>query len=304
MSLVSSRGAAISTTADDHRLGLLRLSAEHWRLALPLGAPLFVTVDGDEDACRRAVAAVRDLATTVVRVGQPGPGWDGGPFGMRAGRLGVAANKNTGIELLMDWCPDQTVGTPYPSVEHLFLSDDDTWPRGGDALDEHVLLSHEGERVPHSMVCWGSHRRSRVVGDLAAWGWPRGSMLYVHRDAIVRVGGMDERFGPGGHEHVEWSRRIHQATMTPTPFPSPVSYAEHRAMGAARLWHCEDMARPGEPFGNLRARRRKLTSIRRADGDWEHIEKIMAEKDGQPGFVPFRAAGNGRLSATMTASRA
>lgn len=264
-------------------------------MALPVGSPLFVTVDGDEDAYRRAVAAVGGLAATVVRVGQPSDGWSGGPFGVRDGRLGVAANKNTGIECMMNWLGE----SPYPTVEHLFLSDDDSWPLSTDALTAHTSMG-----LPHSMVCWGMHRQQTVHWDgenhWAFWKWPRGSVLYVERSVIVRCGGMREEFGPGGHEHVEWSRRIHQTFATPGLYPSPGSYADNRATGARRLWHCEDMQQKGEPLGNARIRRRRLTSVRRAPGDWEHIEKIMNEVDGDTSFVPFRAAGNGRLSATMT----
>lgn len=277
-------GVAISTTGDEHRLGFLETSVQHWWRALsPLGLPttVFVTVDGDSEAFERVAALCTGFAE-VARVGQPGRG-GAKIMEVRDGRLGVATNKNTGIELLMG-----------RGVEHLFLSDDDTWPIYSASVTKHIDMD-----LSHSMVCWGRKRLTGARFGYATWNWPRGVMLYTHSDVIDRVGGMDERFGPGGHEHVEWSRRIHQAGITPAPFITPASYATRNGQGCAALWHCEDMPRPGEPLGNTRARRKHLTSVRRRDGDWEHIESIMRERDGNPEFVPFSAADNGRLSATL-----
>lgn len=283
-----SAGVAISTTGDEHRLPFLETSAQSWWKALaPLGLPtrLFVTVDGDEAATLRVAEVVAGFAEVVAgfaEVLQVGQGRE-----TRDGRQGVAVNKNTGIELLMD-----------AGVEHLFLSDDDTRP-----LFPHSITKHIEFEQPHSMVCWGKNRLALTNNvpsiSYAEWSWPRGVMLYTHRPVVLTVGGMDERFGPGGHEHVEWSRRIHQAGFTPVPFITPASYATRAGMGARALWHCEDMPRPGEPLGNVRLRRRRLTSVRRQDGDWERIEQIMADCDGDTTFVPFRAKENGRLSATI-----
>lgn len=267
-------GVAISTTGDLHRLRLLHQSVKAWQAA---GVDhLFVTVDGDQDAVERAAATVRG---PVYQVGQPFAGM--GPFiDQREGRLGVAVNKNTGLELLMK-----------QDIDHLFLSDDDSWP-----LSPLALGLHTEAETPHSMVNWGKHRlRTQPI----AWGWPRGSVLYAHRTAVFKVGGMVEAFGPGGHEHVEWSRRIHQHGLTETPYPAPLEYSASRGMGARAFWHAEDMPFATEPRGNLISRRRHLTSVRRRDGDWEHIEKIMKEMDGRTDFVPYRSTENGRESATL-----
>jgi hypothetical protein len=277
-------GVAISTTGDEHRMPLLVQSVIHWDEALPAGASLYVTVDGDEEAAEYVAATVSAWTGAVFRVGQPAEDWDH-PLGMRDGRLGVAANKNTGLELLIE----------NADCERLFLSDDDAWPLTRNALDLHINLG-----LPHSMVCWGRHRRSSPRGGYAAWTWPRGSVLYVEREVVEEVGGMVEQFGPGGHEHVEWSRRIHRAGLTPVDFPSPMHYVGHTFMGAADFWHCEDMARPGESVRRLMARRRALTSVRRHDGDDQFISEIMAGREGNTDFVPFRSAENRRQSATMT----
>ena len=283
-------GVAISTTGDPHRLDALARCAQAWDSVLANLTPaaeLFVTVDGDRDAVIRATSAVAEYANDVYQVGEPlldSYGRHTGDKYMRDGRFGVAVNKNTGIELLMD-----------AGVEHLFLSDDDTWPHTHYAIKEHIAPEMPG----HSMVCWGKHRLGMKGKYTASWGWPRGVMLYASRSVVEKVGGMDERFGPGGHEHVEWSRRIHQHGFTPVPYPTPVIYAEDQGTRARAFWHAEDMRRPGEPLGDHRLRKSRFTSVRRQDGDWPAIEKIMAERDGDTSFVPYTARDNGRASATL-----
>lgn len=271
-------GVAISTTGDEHRFDLLRRCVVGWHVNLPCEASLFVTVDGDDAAVARVALAVKEWTGGVYQVGH-NLNTVGTPLVIpRDGRLGVAVNKNTGLELLMN------VG-----VEHLFLSDDDAWPINPFAAD-----CHTNGYEPHSMVNWGGHRLKQDV-----WDWPRGAVLYARRDVVLRVGGMVEAFGPGGHEHVEWSRRIHQHGLTPALYPSPLVYSDQGGLGARQFWHAEDMPRPGERRANLVSRRRGLTSVRRQPGDWAHIEKILAEMDGKTDFVPYAANENGRASATL-----
>lgn len=271
-------GVAISTTGDRHRLPLLARCAEHWWLTLThygLPTQIFVTVDGDEAAYERVQRTVFGHAV-VARVGQGRE--------TRAGRQGVAVNKNTGIELLID-----------AGVTELFLSDDDTWPLSRDPLDLHLDLG-----LPHSLLCWGAHRMPMVRKGIGSWRWPRGAMIYVEDTVIDALGGMDERFGPGGHEHVEYSRRIYQAGFTPHPYPTPPEYTLNKGMEARLLWHAEDMPRRGEPRHMLQQRRQELTSVRRRPEDWALIEGLFAERDHDTSFVPYRAAMNGRTSATMS----
>lgn len=278
-------GVAISTTGDPHRMKFLETSVEGWRKVLPLGSVLVVTIDGDEDDLQRARLAADPAKYGVVyRVGQSDT---------KQARLGVATNKNTGLELLMSH-----------GVKHLFLCDDDTYPLSLEALNLHT---EQSDSMPHSMICWGKSRKPTVVldhrGSVGYWSWPRGVLLYQTRDVVERVGGFVEEFGPGGHEHVEYSRRISQ-TLYPdrslvTAFLSPLAYVRDNAMGARRYWHCEDMPQLGEPLGNHRLRRKRLTSIRRLESDWPRIEALMQRMDGHTDFVPYQASENGRSSATM-----
>lgn len=277
-------GVAISTTGHEHRMGFLETCVEAWRKALPLGSTLVVTVDGTEaDAERvRVVVDAPDggrCGGNTYRAGQPQrPEWS-----LWSGRQGVAVNKNTGIELLMD-----------AGVEHLFLCDDDAWPLYPQSLDKHIALGYE-----HSMVCWGGSRLKPNPVSYAEWTWPRGVMLYQTREVVARVGGMVEDFGIGGHEHAEYSQRIHNAGFTPAPFISPASYATRKATGAAALWHCEDMRKPGELSSDHGHRRTKITSVDTKARDWAKIQSVMDRMEGSTAFVPYRARENGRASATL-----
>lgn len=285
-------GVAISTTGHTHRLDFLATAVNAWRHALPTDGVLVVTVDGDEaDALRVHLALGPHV--TVVRVGQPRQGWRGTKG--EHGRLGVAANKNTGIEHLMD-----------AGVQHLFLADDDIWPKYSYSLTKHTDLSR---LLPHSLVCWGGNRLMKPERGqrYAEWNWPRGVMLYATRAVIEQVGGMDERFGLGGHEHAEWSRRIHQHGLTPAEYVSPASYAERGANGtigyrADALWHCEDMRQRGQSLPQLGAHRQRITTIQRSKDDQLRIGQVMASRDGDTSFVPFSANENKRRSATLCTS--
>lgn len=271
-------GVAISTTGDEHRMKFLETCVTAWSDALPYGDRLFVTVDGDEAAFRRVARVVYERTGSVYRVGQGAP--------LRDGHSGVAVNKNTGIELLID----------NANCTRLWLSDDDVWPRNSQALELHYDLG-----LPHSLVAWGAHRLLPIQPeDYAAWSWPRGVAMYVEDHVVDALGGMDEKFGPGGHEHVEWSRRIYQAGFTPAPFVSPPEYRQYRGMQARAYWSAEDMPKNGEPMSYFRQRKRKNTSVRTVSADWPRIEQIMASHDGDTSYVPFRAAANGRDAATMS----
>lgn len=181
------KAVAISTTGDAHRLGFLETCVEAWDKALSPGDSLFVTVDGDAEDTRRVAERVHFWTESVFQVGQ-----FVNDSGLSTGtrRMGVAVNKNTGLELMMD----------NTRADHLFLSDDDTWPLYSASLDKHT-----GSPLMHSLVCWGRGRSLAPVDGAAVWSWPRGVMMYTQRRVVETVGGMDERFGPGGHEHVELS---------------------------------------------------------------------------------------------------
>jgi hypothetical protein len=275
---------AISTTGDEHRIGFLETAIRMWDSALSPGDSLYVTVDGTAEQAEFVAECVAPWTGSVYRVGELHIG--NGPMK----QLGVAANKNTGLELMMD-------GT---RADHLFLCDDDTYPLASHALRKHTELA---ERIPHSMIVWGGHRLANVRGHYATWTWPRGVLLYSTRRVVEKVGGMVEAFGLGGHEHAEWSRRIFQHGLTPAPYVTPALYAERGTRGKASRasvwWHCEDMRAEGETSVELGHRRKAITSVRTQDRDWSRINAVMDGMDGNLDFVPFRAHDNGRASATL-----
>lgn len=285
-------GVAISTTGEEHRLPGLRQSIQRWREVLPLGSVLVVTVDGSVEEAERVREMVArpqrggHIGGNAYRVGQRR--WAVEPYD---GRLGVAVNKNTGLELLMD-----------AGVQHLFLSDDDCGPRRLNSLTQHTYLAMRG--IPHSMVCWGRSRLDSVIRrhdglNYATWTWPRGVMLYAHRSVVERVGGMVETFGPGGHEHAEWSERIHNAGFTPAPFISPADHAHAASQAARSFWEAEDIPKPGEKPNTFAARKARHTTVRTTREDWARIDRVMARQRGSSAFVPFSAQENGRASATL-----
>lgn len=131
-------------------------------------------------------------------------------------RMGVAMTKNAGLSALMD-----------AGCEHLFLVDDDIHPMSRD-----WWLPYVESPEPHLSYQWPN---TGGEPDLCSGGhyqvdFPRGVMLYAHRSAVEKVGGMDPAYGAWGGEHVEWQARIHAAGLTTWP------YAD--VLGSDALW-CE-----------------------------------------------------------------
>lgn len=187
-------------------------------------------------------------------------------------RDGVAVTKNRGIAALMD-----------SGVEHLFLADDDMHP-----LQRFSWTRYVDDPARHLSLSWGKRRSKGTVvnarGQWSAWEWPRGVLLYAHRSVIEKVGGMRTEYGHGGHEHVDFSRRVFQAGLGPAhadPFCDLVQ--------DPRDWfHCEDWQRPGETPTQLQARRRRITTVKRTAADRKWIAELWAKYDGDTSFVEYR----------------
>lgn len=182
------------------------------------------------------------------------------PDGQRAG---TAEAKNASIASLID-----------AGARHLFLCDDDVWPviplwwRGYVAATE-----------PHLSLSWGRARRLQRIGPYTTWRWPRGVVLYAEARVIDKVGGMRTGFDQtGGGEHIEWSRRIHNAGLTRWPFADLTS--------ARRWWHAEDWGRPGEPGHRLAVRREENTTVHREPTKEARYALYDAYRDTSD-YVPF-----------------
>ena len=186
-------GVAITTR---NRRGLFNRCLAQWRRRMPDGSVLVVVDDASDD---------------------PVPDSEGVTVLRNSYRLGVAMSKNRCMAALMDaGCTD------------MFLADDDVFPLSDwwwrpyvDSPEPH--LSYQGPR---------SRRLSKVIlvdGPHYVVEFPRGFLLYVTRDVIQDVGGMDPCFGMWGGEHVEWQRRIHEAGWTTWPFAD--------VSGSDQIWY-------------------------------------------------------------------
>lgn len=125
--------------------------------------------------------------------------------------VGIPRAKNAGIEALMD-----------AGVEHLFLFDDDTRPRGKGWWRPYVASDE-----PHLSYGFADFADGTPVGDdhlvigdgnLVSHTAARGCMLYATRQVIEAAGGMDVQFGLGYYEHGDWSNRIHNLGLTTWPY--------------------------------------------------------------------------------------
>lgn len=179
-------------------------------------------------------------------------------------RQGPAWNKNRGLAVLMD------VG-----VDHLFLADDDMYPLGRESWERYVEAD-----APHLMLCWGKRRRVGDDGVFSWWTWPRGVLLYQTRAVVETVGGMRGVFR-NGHEHAEYSQRIHNTGLTRHPFMD-------LAQNPRDWFHCEDWGQPGETLRMLGARRRRVTTIHRTREDTTHNKHMWDTYSGSTGFVRYR----------------
>ena len=181
---------------------------------------------------------------------------------------GIPAGKNKCIAALMDM-----------GVEHLFLFDDDTRP-----ADEEWWKPYVDGPEPHYTYCWTKFAktnqpvsRMNVVYEddtIIAYEWSMGCMLYVHRDAVNRVGGMRLEFGMGMEEHGEWSQRINNAGLT--------TFVHQDVPGASKLiWAADEYNAVARSFKT--GERNELLA---------RNEKIRLSYIDDDSFVDYRATRN------------
>lgn len=169
---------------------------------------------------------------------------------------GVAKSKNRCIAALMD-----------AGIEHHFYADDDVW-----AITPNWWKLYTEDPEPHLMHCWGKSRLVSDDGHYTTWTHPRGVMLYTHRSVIDKVGGMRLDFGPnGGGEHVEWSRRIHNAGFTTHRYQD-LTAARHG------IWHCEDYTRATP----------STIGSQQLEATAQHRHEVYAKYRGNTDWVDYR----------------
>lgn len=123
--------------------------------------------------------------------------------------VGIAAAKNKCFELLMDL-----------GVDHLFLFDDDCWPKVPDwwkayteSPEPHLAYIFAEYPAEHERRLNDTIEISRDDSHVA-WSHQRGCMLYYKRVVLDTVGGMDWAFGAWGYEHGSLADRIFNAGLT------------------------------------------------------------------------------------------
>ena len=115
-------------------------------------------------------------------------------------RQGIPAAKNKCLELAMDM-----------GAEHIFLFDDDCYPIKDGWEQEYINAG-----INH--LCFTFLPSYKRKGKFKMHTLGNGCMMYVNRKCIETIGGFDWRFGMGKYEHVNFSRRIHNAGLTPYVF--------------------------------------------------------------------------------------
>lgn len=153
-----------------------------WKRHLPRGARLVVVDDGSQAPLDSATYAFKDPA-------------------------GVARAKNKCLELL------ENLG-----CDEIFLADDDTYP-----LTDEWWVPYVESPEPHLMRIFQDLSGETKLNDIeviyaderhVAYSAPRGCLVYVSRECLAAVGGMNPEYGRWGWEHGDWSNRIHNAGLT------------------------------------------------------------------------------------------
>jgi glycosyltransferase involved in cell wall biosynthesis len=131
--------------------------------------------------------------------------------------VGIASAKNKCLELLQD-------------CEHIFLSDDDCYPKVKDWFVPYIESGVKHLSFTFDKVKSGRANGNFVSGNcegLIEYVNPCGCMLYIHRLCLDVVGGFDDGYIKWGYEHVDFSRRVYNAGLTPRPFldvPNSLDY--------------------------------------------------------------------------------
>ena len=176
-------GIAITT---HNRPAILKKALTEQQRFLPAGALLCVVDDGSTPPAK--------IPTGVYCVRHPQA-------------KGIPAAKNAGIQALME-----------AGCTHLFLFDDDAYP-----LCANWYLPYIRSPEPHLCAIFTHWADGTPVGDCQVIGgddqhlWyshARGYLVYLHRSAVEKVGGMDSIYQTGYEEHLDLSDRLYAAGLT------------------------------------------------------------------------------------------
>jgi len=126
-------------------------------------------------------------------------------------RAGIPSVKNKCLELA--------------KYDHIFLFDDDTYP-----IADEWYLPYINSGKEHLCYSFLTAFKRKDVFSYHTLG--NGCMLYVTRKCIDTIGGFDWNYGLGKYEHVDFSRRIHNAGLTESVFMDVI--------GSDKLLYCMD----------------------------------------------------------------
>lgn len=112
-------------------------------------------------------------------------------------RSGIPAAKNKCLELA--------------KYDHIFLFDDDTYPIADNWYAPYIYSGKQH-------LCFTFLTAFKRKDGFKYHTLGNGCMLYVTRKCIDAIGGFDWSYGLGKYEHVDFSRRIHNAGLTESVF--------------------------------------------------------------------------------------
>ncbi|WP_417444627.1 glycosyltransferase family 2 protein [Joostella sp.] len=137
-------------------------------------------------------------------------------------RAGIPKAKNKSLELCYN-----------TGSKHIFLFDDDIYP-----IKEGWELPYIKSGIHHLSYNFDKayqgtpKRQSKEINGFKISQIPNGCMLYFTRECIDKVGGFNEGFGLGLYEHTDFTRRIHNAGLTP--------YKNMDVIGSEKLFYSMD----------------------------------------------------------------
>ena len=126
--------------------------------------------------------------------------------------------QNVGIAKAKNKCLELSEGYDY-----IFLVDDDVRPKRNDwhlpyinSGINHLCLTFDKKNT--GRVYSPSIRAEKEENGLKVYSAPNGCMLFLTKKVLETAGGMRPEFGMWGFEHVEYTQRINNLGLTPSPF--------------------------------------------------------------------------------------
>lgn len=123
-------------------------------------------------------------------------------------RVGIPTVKNKCLELAYNH-----------GAEHIFLSDDDAYPITNHSLQAYINANCNHLSFSFQEQFGSTDKRNPPIkrNNFLIHETPNGSILYFNRICLDTVGGFNTNFGLGSCEHIELTRRIYNAKLTPYP---------------------------------------------------------------------------------------